>query len=35
MPDVGLLVDWIPHIARTGDVQQKLLVENPMRLYWV
>lgn len=34
MPDDGLLVDWIPHIATTSDLQKKLLVDNPMRLYW-
>ena len=34
MPDDGLLVDWIPHIAPTKELQQKLLVDNPMRLYW-
>jgi len=34
MPDDGLLVDWIPHIAPTAELQQQLLVENPMRLYW-
>jgi len=34
MPDDGLLVDFIPHIARTAELQQKLLVDNPMRLYW-
>jgi 2-pyrone-4,6-dicarboxylate lactonase len=34
MPDDGLLVDWIPHIARTPELQRKLLVDNPMRLYW-
>jgi len=34
MPDDGLLVDFIPHIAPTADLQRKLLVENPMRLYW-
>ncbi len=34
MPDDGLLVDFIPHIARTADLQHKLLVANPMRLYW-
>ncbi len=34
MPDDGLLVDWIPHIATTADLQYKLLVDNPMRLYW-
>ncbi len=34
MPDDGLLVDIIPHIATTPALQNKLLVENPMRLYW-
>jgi 2-pyrone-4,6-dicarboxylate lactonase len=34
MPDDGLLVDFIPHIAPTLALQQKLLVDNPMRLYW-
>jgi len=34
MPDDGLLVDFIPHIAPTTDLQQRLLVDNPMRLYW-
>jgi 2-pyrone-4,6-dicarboxylate lactonase len=34
MPDDGLLVDFIPHIAVTGELQRKLLVDNPMRLYW-
>ena len=34
MPDDGLLVDFIPHIAPTAALQQKLLVDNPMRLYW-
>ncbi len=34
MPDDGLLVDFIPHIATTKEQQQKLLVTNPMRLYW-
>jgi len=34
MPDDGLLVDIIPHIAPTAELQQKLLVTNPMRLYW-
>jgi 2-pyrone-4,6-dicarboxylate lactonase len=34
MPDDGLLVDFIPHIATTPELQQKLLVSNPMRLYW-
>jgi len=34
MPDDGLLVDFIPQIAVTAELQQKLLVDNPMRLYW-
>jgi 2-pyrone-4,6-dicarboxylate lactonase len=34
MPDDGLLVDFIPHIAVTEELQQKLLVDNPTRLYW-
>ena len=34
MPDDGLLVDWIPQVATTTGLQQKLLVDNPMRLYW-
>ena len=34
MPDDGLLVDFIPHIAPSAELQQKLLVDNPMRLYW-
>lgn len=34
MPDDGNLVDIIPQIARTPRLQQKLLVDNPMNLYW-
>jgi 2-pyrone-4,6-dicarboxylate lactonase len=34
MPDDGHLVDYIPRIAPTADLQQRLLVTNPMRLYW-
>jgi 2-pyrone-4,6-dicarboxylate lactonase len=34
MPDDGLLIDFIPHIAVTAELQQQLLVGNPMRLYW-
>lgn len=34
MPDDGLLVDFIPHIAPTQELQRKLLVDNPNRLYW-
>ena len=34
MPDDGKLVDFIPRIARTAELQRKLLVDNPMALYW-
>ena len=34
MPDDGLLVDFIPRIAPTAELRHKLLVDNPMRLYW-
>ncbi len=34
VPDDGLLVDVIPKIAPTAALQQALLVDNPMRLYW-
>jgi len=34
MPDDGLLVDFIPHIAATAALRRKLLVDNPTRLYW-
>ncbi|MEZ5652999.1 MAG: amidohydrolase family protein [Burkholderiaceae bacterium] len=34
MPDDGKLVDFIPRIATTAALQRKLLVDNPMRLYW-
>lgn len=33
-PDDGLLVDVIPQIAPTEALQQAMLVDNPMRLYW-
>ena len=33
-PDDGHLVDVIPKIATTELLQQKLLIDNPMRLYW-
>jgi 2-pyrone-4,6-dicarboxylate lactonase len=33
-PDDGVLVDRIPLIAPTAELQNKLLVDNPMRLYW-
>jgi 2-pyrone-4,6-dicarboxylate lactonase len=34
MPDDGLLVDYLPQIAPTEDLQRRLLVDNPTRLYW-
>lgn len=34
MPDDGKLVDIIPLIAPTEELQRKLLIDNPMRLYW-
>ena len=34
MPDDGLLVDVIPNIAPTAELQRRLLIDNPMRLYW-
>jgi 2-pyrone-4,6-dicarboxylate lactonase len=34
MPDDAWLVDLIPRIAPTATLQRKLLVDNPMRLYW-
>ncbi|OWV49832.1 2-pyrone-4,6-dicarboxylate hydrolase [Mameliella alba] len=34
VPDDGALVDVIPRIAVTADLRQRLLVDNPMRLYW-
>ncbi len=34
VPDDGLLVDVIPKIAPIAELQKKLLVDNPMRLYW-
>lgn len=34
MPDDGILVDYVPSIAVTSDLQQKLLVTNPNNLYW-
>jgi len=33
-PDDGGLVDYIPRIATDAEKQKKLLVDNPMRLYW-
>lgn len=34
VPDDGALVDVIPMIAATAELRQKLLIDNPMRLYW-
>jgi 2-pyrone-4,6-dicarboxylate lactonase len=34
VPDDGGLVDMIPRIAPTAELQRKLLIDNPMRLYW-
>jgi 2-pyrone-4,6-dicarboxylate lactonase len=34
MPDDGKLVDFIPSIATTSELQHQLLVDNPTRLYW-
>lgn len=32
--DDGALVDATPRIASAADLQRRLLVDNPMRLYW-
>lgn len=34
IPDDGALVDVIPRIAPTAELQRKLLIDNPTRLYW-
>ena len=34
IPDDGHLVDMIPRIAATEELQRKLLIDNPMKLYW-
>ncbi|HXY05402.1 MAG TPA: amidohydrolase family protein [Burkholderiaceae bacterium] len=34
MPDDGNLVDFVPRIAPTPQLQRALLVDNPLRLYW-
>jgi 2-pyrone-4,6-dicarboxylate lactonase len=34
IPDDGHLVDMIPRIAPTAELQHKLLVANPSALYW-
>ncbi|MGZ5827010.1 MAG: amidohydrolase family protein [Xanthobacteraceae bacterium] len=33
-PNEGVLVDRIPLMAPTAELQRKMLVDNPMRLYW-
>ncbi len=34
IPDDGALVDLVPRLAVTEALQRKLLIDNPMRLYW-
>jgi 2-pyrone-4,6-dicarboxylate lactonase len=34
IPDDGHLVDMIPRIAVTHELQRKMLIDNPVRLYW-
>ena len=34
MPDDGILVDYVPSIAVSPELQKKLLVTNPNNLYW-
>jgi 2-pyrone-4,6-dicarboxylate lactonase len=34
MPDDGKLVDYVAKVATTDELRRKLLVDNPMRLYW-
>jgi len=34
MPDDGDLVNFVPRIAPSAALQQALLVDNPIRLYW-
>jgi 2-pyrone-4,6-dicarboxylate lactonase len=34
MPDDGALVDFIARVATTAELQRKLLVDNPLTLYW-
>lgn len=34
VPDDGALADMVPRIAPTAELQRKLLVDNPTRLYW-
>ncbi len=34
MPDDGQLVNYAGKVATTSELQRKLLVDNPLRLYW-
>ena len=34
IPDDGALVEMVPRIAPTAELQRKLLIDNPMRMYW-
>ena len=34
LPDDGALVDLIPQIAVSEELRKKLLINNPVRLYW-
>jgi 2-pyrone-4,6-dicarboxylate lactonase len=34
IPDDGHLVDMIPRIAPSAELQRMLLIDNPMALYW-
>ena len=34
VPDEGHLVDMIPRISPTDELQRLLLMGNPMTLYW-
>ena len=34
VPDDGALMEMIPRIAPTAELQRKLLIMNPLRLYW-
>lgn len=34
VPDDGHLVDMIPRIAPTAELQRLLLIDNPMAIYW-
>ena len=34
VPDDGVLTDLIPRLAPTPELRQKMLVDNPMTLYW-